>query len=185
MGKQTITRKGNFDSAHRVLNEKFKCYNVHGHTYLYELTFQFDSMERIGYAIDFKEIKRVASQWIDDLLDHGVLVNPKDSAVIICAHDTNSKIWFMSLNGESNYCNPTVENIAKEIFLAMKILFSEYKSLKINKVKIYETPNCFTVCKKKSISKIEEENFNKKNYNSIFEYAKEKGIVIYDDRSNI
>ena len=68
MGKQTITRKGNFDSAHRVLNEKFKCYNVHGHTYLYELTFQFDSMERIGYAIDFKEIK-ITAQGIDLLLD--------------------------------------------------------------------------------------------------------------------
>lgn len=27
--KQFITRKGNFDSGHRVMNEKMKCFNVH------------------------------------------------------------------------------------------------------------------------------------------------------------
>ncbi len=56
---QYISRKGNFDSGHRVMNEFMKCYNIHGHTYLYELTFSFENMEEIGYAIDFKEIKRV------------------------------------------------------------------------------------------------------------------------------
>ena len=58
MKVQYITRKGNFDSGHRVMNEFMKCYNIHGHTYLYELTFSFENMEEIGYAIDFKEIKK-------------------------------------------------------------------------------------------------------------------------------
>ena len=31
---QLITRKGTFDSGHRVMNEQYKCYNLHGHTYL-------------------------------------------------------------------------------------------------------------------------------------------------------
>jgi 6-pyruvoyltetrahydropterin/6-carboxytetrahydropterin synthase len=66
---QYITRKGNFDSGHRVMNEFMKCFNIHGHTYLYELTFSFESMEEIGYAIDFKEIKRVFCQWIDDIFE--------------------------------------------------------------------------------------------------------------------
>jgi 6-pyruvoyltetrahydropterin/6-carboxytetrahydropterin synthase len=182
--KQTISRKGNFDSGHRVMNEKMKCYNLHGHTYLYELTFSFNSMESIGYAIDFKEIKRVACQWIDDILDHGVLVNPKDDAVIKCAADTGSKIWFMSLNGHNQYCNPTVENIAKEVFLAMELLFSKYPDLKIKKVKIFETPNCSTVCKKKSIDPIERENFQRKNSPLILEYAANKGIMNYDNRKD-
>ena len=66
---QFISRKGNFDSGHRVMNERMKCFNIHGHTYLFELTFSFENMEEIGYAIDFKEIKRVFLQWIDDILD--------------------------------------------------------------------------------------------------------------------
>ena len=82
MKKQYITRKGTFDSGHRVMNERMKCFNMHGHTYLYELEFEFNSMEAIGYAIDFKEIKRVGCQWIDDMLDHGFIVNPKDDDVI-------------------------------------------------------------------------------------------------------
>jgi len=27
--KQYITRKGNFDSGHRVMNERLKCFHVH------------------------------------------------------------------------------------------------------------------------------------------------------------
>lgn len=182
MGKQTISRKGNFDSGHRVMNERMKCFNLHGHTYLYELTFEFNSMESIGYAIDFKEIKRVACQWIDDILDHGVLVNPHDEAVIECAIKTGSKIWYMSLNGKGEYCNPTVENIAKEVFLAMEILFSVYPDLKIKKVKIFETPNCSTVCKAKSIEESERDNFQTMNGTNIAIYANAKGILNYDDR---
>ena len=29
MKKQHITRKGSFDSGHRVMNEKMKCFNLH------------------------------------------------------------------------------------------------------------------------------------------------------------
>jgi len=32
------------------MNEYMKCYNIHGHTYLYELCFSFENMEEIGYA---------------------------------------------------------------------------------------------------------------------------------------
>jgi 6-pyruvoyltetrahydropterin/6-carboxytetrahydropterin synthase len=180
---QTITRKGSFDSGHRVMNEKMKCFNLHGHTYLFELTFSFNSMESIGYAIDFKEIKRVACQWIDDILDHGVIVNPHDQSVIRCAEETGSKIWFMNLNGNKQYCNPTVENIAKEVFLAMEILFQQYTELKIHKVKIHETPNCSTVCKLKSITDTERLNFYSSVAEIITEYAEDKGIINYDDRN--
>jgi 6-pyruvoyltetrahydropterin/6-carboxytetrahydropterin synthase len=179
---QTIIRKGSFDSGHRIMNERMKCYNMHGHTYLYELEFEFSSMEEIGYAIDFKEIKRVGCQWIDDFLDHGMIVNPKDEEVIKAALATKSKIWYMSLNGKTQYCNPSVENIAKEIFLAMKLLFFQYPDLKIKKVTLYETPNCYTVCTADSITPIETTNWLQQNEYNVLNYAKNKGIVQYDDR---
>ena len=59
---QIITRKGSFDAGHRVMNEKMKCFNLHGHTYLYELQFAFGYMKGIGYALDFKEMRRSAAQ---------------------------------------------------------------------------------------------------------------------------
>lgn len=179
---QTISRKGNFDSGHRVMNEKMKCYNMHGHTYLYKLIFSFDSMQAIGYAIDFKEIKRVACQWIDDILDHGMILNAHDHVVINATIETGSKIWLMSLNGQNEYCNPSVENIAKEVFLAMDVLFVAYPGLKIHKVRIHETPNCSTVCSRKSISDDERENWLKVRYQEVSDYAVAKGIMEYDDR---
>lgn len=179
---QLITRKGNFDSGHRVMNEFMKCYNIHGHTYLYELTFSFEEQEAIGYALDFKEIKRVYCQWIDDILDHGMILNPHDTLLIQTTKDYKSKLWLMSLNGEGEYCNPSVENIAKEVFLAMEVLSENYPLLKIASVKIYETPNCFTECFSHSIKIDEREHWRKARYKQVREYSILKGVLEYDDR---
>ena len=181
MAYQTITRKGTFDSAHRVMNEKMKCFNLHGHTYLYELTFKFNTIEDIGYAIDFKEIKRVGCQWIDDMLDHGTIVNPKDVHVIQAAIAVKSKIWFMSLNGRGEYCNPSVENIAKEVFLGVRHLLDD-GNLCLQKVTIYETPNCFTECFADSFTLKEQNNFMVCRRGDLDRYKEKMGVVIYDDR---
>jgi 6-pyruvoyltetrahydropterin/6-carboxytetrahydropterin synthase len=167
------------------MNEKMKCFNMHGHTYLYELEFEFDELKTIGYAIDFKEIKRVGCQWIDDELDHGFIVNPHDKDVIASCMKTNSKHWFMSLNGFGEYCNPTVENLAKEIYLAMEVLFEVYGvGLKISKVVLYETPNCFTTCTADSIHIDERMNWRGVNYEAVKEYANKLGVINYDDRES-
>lgn len=161
--------------------------NRQGHTYNYELTFSFNSIEDIGYAIDFKEIKRVGIQWVDDLLDHGMILNPKDEILIKATRDLGGKLWLMSLNGFWQYCNPSVENIAKEVFLAMELLFrNSYLStgLDIHKVLIYETPNCWTECYRESISSEERQNFYGARIREIREYAEEKGKLEYDSRKS-
>lgn len=177
--RQTITRKGSFDAAHRVMNEKFKCFNIHGHTYLYELTFQFVQLQEIGYAIDFKEIKRVMCQWIDDVLDHAVILNPMDSKMIAVAKALNSKLWVMSLN-QGEYCNPTVENIAKEVYLAMKYLCVK-SQVKIVNVRLWETPNCFTDCDERAITQMDLNNFGIFRGKEIREYGDAKGEMNYSD----
>ena len=158
----TLVRKGTFDAMHRVMNERMKCFNIHGHTYLYELHFEYKDMADIGYAIDFKEIKRVGQQWIDEFLDHGAILNPKDQVLIDAANhdDIQSKKWLMSLNGEE-YCNPSAENIAKELFLAISYLHND-DNLTLKKIVLYETPNCFVECVEVSAS--EEANFAEYTY---------------------
>lgn len=183
MTKQYITRKGTFDSGHRVMNERMKCFNIHGHTYHYDLTFEFNDIEDIGYAIDFKEIKRLGCQWIDDFLDHGMILNPKDEKLINTTKELNGKLWLMSLNGAGNYCNPSVENIAKEIFLAMDILFASFnETLRISSITLYETPNCYTICDANSISTKEFTKFNLEHNSNIRKYREGKGVLEYDDR---
>jgi len=182
---QIITRKGSFDAGHRVMNEKMKCFNLHGHTYLYELQFAFEYMKGIGYALDFKEIKRVASQWIDDYLDHAVLLNPKDDVLIKASIEIGSKMWIMSLNGKGEYCNPTVENIAREVFIAVDYLFEQLYpggNLRLQTIQVYETPNCSTILNTEDILPMERIEFLKVNANLLDSYAQEKGVVEYDDR---
>lgn len=179
---QTLIRKTSFDSGHRVMNEKMKCFNIHGHTYIAEIEFAFDSIESIGYAIDFKEVKRVGLQWIDDILDHAFIANPHDQVMIESSTKLGSKVWLMSLNGFLEYCNPTAENISKELFLAMEILFMNYKGLQIHSIRLHETPNCSVMCWNDSISDIERKNFRDQNRHQLYDYAKQKGILNYDDR---
>ena len=179
---QTMIRKTTFDSGHRVMNEKMKCFNIHGHTYIAELEFSFNSLESIGYAIDFKEIKRVGLQWIDDELDHGMILNPHDHILIKATEDLQGKMWLMSLNGPNEYCNPSAENIAKEVFLAMEVLFESYNSLKVFNILLHETPNCAVTCSMNSISFKERQNWRKSNYQKVKQYAIDKGILEYDDR---
>lgn len=139
---QTITRKGSFDAAHRVMHERVKCYNLHGHTFLYELTFAFKEPEALGYALDFKEIKRVACAYIDEIFDHCTIINPKDSLVKECVEKLGTKLYEMTLNGPGEDCNPSAEALSKEIFIQVHNLMST-PNLWLTHLRLYETPNCW------------------------------------------
>lgn len=180
--KGYITVKKHADTMHRVMDHASKCSSVHGHCYLYELTFEYDQLLDLGYSIDFNELKRVGVQWIEDHIDHGSVLNPHDKILIDACHAVNSKLWLMSLNGEGMYCNPSVENIIKEVFLAMEILFSNYNTLRIHQIRMFETPQCYADCYKATISDRERSNFNAQNMKHITTYREAKGVVEYDQR---
>lgn len=175
----TVVRKGSFDAGHRVMHERFKCFNTHGHTYLYELHFEYGDTGALGYAIDFKEIKRVACQWIDDRMDHGFIANPKDAIMVNACRAVGSKLYVMSLVDAEGFCNPSAENIAKEIFFAVgRLMFPQGVMLK--KVTLHETPNCYVECT--SLSVEEMGCLSSALGGALKAYATEKGVVEYDER---
>lgn len=182
MTEQTITRSHHACCTHKLKNHSSACRMLHGHDYFFELTFTFTQVEEIGYALDFAEIKRVGCAWIDDFLDHGAIFNPTDTKYINPCIEDNLKLWLMSLNGEGEFCNPSVENIAKEVYMVMEILFEKYNNLCIKHLRVFETEKCWTDCTKESISDFERKNFYQARYNEIKAYAESKGIVEYDDR---
>lgn len=179
---QLISRKFEFDAGHRVMNERVKCFSGHGHRYFGEFIFKFSSIEEIGYNIDFKEIKRIGCQWIDDYWDHGELLNPKDEILIKAFGEVKTKLWLMTLNGRDVYCNPTVENLAKELFLAQQTLFQSVSGLTLFQIRLYETPNCWTDCFEESISKQERDNFLLEHKEMLIKYIDKMGRFEYDDR---
>lgn len=138
-----ITRVFEFDSAHRVMNERVKCFNIHGHRFRVELTFRYEDCPAIGYAIDFKEIKRLCGTYLDESFDHAIILNPKDTELIEFTKAHNYRLYVMGLGNDKDI-NPSAENLAYEIFRAMQMMFIWGKhGICIENVRLFETPNCW------------------------------------------
>lgn len=139
---QTITRVFEFDSAHRIMNERVKCFNLHGHRFKLEVTVEYSEQKALGYALDFKEVKRMIGDWIDEYLDHACIINPDDRDLLEVCLRNNWKVYVMGMG--DNDVNPSAENIASELlFISKQLLLDVSQNIKVSKVKLYETPNCW------------------------------------------
>lgn len=142
MTDTTCTRRLEFDAAHRVLRHESKCATLHGHRYSVEITCSAKQLDHVGRVIDFGVIKQLVGAWIDDRLDHTTLCNSEDTALVEwCAAQAaggKQKPPYL-FKGE-----PTAENIAMHILeRAQLILDTHSHPIKVEKVKIFETPNCW------------------------------------------
>ena len=139
----TITRTFEFDSAHRVMNEKVKCYNLHGHRFKVDVEFEFHSVKALGYTIDFKELKRVVGTFLDEHWDHASLLNPRDEDLIRLCQDNNWNFWVMGMGNKGDY-NPSAEFIAYELLHICNLFFRwDKEGVAVSKIRLYETPNCW------------------------------------------
>jgi 6-pyruvoyltetrahydropterin/6-carboxytetrahydropterin synthase len=125
-----VTRQIDFCYGHRLLNYEGKCKYLHGHNGRAVIALESDHLDQRGMVIDFSDIKRVVSHWIDTNLDHRMLLHRDDPAVP-----------FLQELGEPVYLidrNPTAENIAKLIYD-----FSVDQGFPVVRVDLWETPRCF------------------------------------------
>ena len=144
-----ITRKFRFCAGHRVLNHEGKCRHLHGHDYGVEITVSSLGLDDLGRVVDFSVIKEKLGTWIDEELDHNMLLHPDDPLL----NTTDSQGYFKSgcepevLIGRIPFMmpeyapNPTAENIAHVIFNQAKELLNN-GGLSVEQVTVWETPNC-------------------------------------------
>lgn len=172
-----VTRVFEFDAAHRVMNERVKCYNLHGHRFRLEVSFGISpKFYDLGYPIDFKELKRVFGAYIDEFLDHACIVNPKDREVIDLCTRNKWKLWVMG-HGADVDRNPSAENLAEEIFTVFRELAQlSPEEFDVRSVKLYETPNCW-------VQVSETQNYLDVGVkNALFIWRDKKGTFEYDSR---
>jgi len=142
-----ITKTIEWDMGHRVMNHKSKCKNIHGHRYKMEVTLEGklidisgDSSE--GMVIDFVDIKRIATEYVHDVLDHGFMVWEKDEKLL----------KFFDENPDQKHIivpfTSTVENIAKWVFDQLDKQYQDtYKTgLKLKSIRMWETPTGYVIC---------------------------------------
>lgn len=136
----TIARRFEFDAGHRVLGHEGKCANLHGHRYAVLLTVKGEK-DKLGRVIDFGKVKEVVGAWIDDKLDHNMLLHKDDPAlkVYAMADVFGNKEPFVMPDWAPN---PTAENIASVIYHHARHLLANTE-VEVVKVRVYETPNCY------------------------------------------
>ena len=125
-----VTREIDFCYGHRLLDYEGKCRYLHGHNGRAVIAIEAPGLDHRGMVLDFSDIKRVVSNWIDQNLDHRMILHRRDPA-----REALEKL------GEPMYlidANPTAENIAKLIFD-----YTKEQGFPVVEVHLWETPRCF------------------------------------------
>ncbi len=127
-----VTREIDFCYGHRLLDYAGKCRYLHGHNGRAVIAIEGEKLDHRGMVVDFSDIKGAVSTWIDDNLDHRMLLRRDDPAVAV-----------LQEMGEPLYLldeNPTAENIAKLIFDQANTLSLPARIVEVH---LWETPKCF------------------------------------------
>ena len=125
-----VTREIDFCYGHRLLNYNGKCRYLHGHNGRAVIAIEAPSLDDRGMVLDFSDIKRVVSTWIDDNLDHRMLLCKRDP-LIETLQQAGEPLFLME-------DNPTAESIAKLIYD-----FTASRGFPIVECQLWETPHCF------------------------------------------
>ena len=129
MPSYRVVRQIDFCYGHRLIRYEGKCRHLHGHNGRAEITLEGPALDERGMLVDFGDIKQTVQRWIDETLDHNML---------LCRHDP--LVETLQAAGERLYLmdeNPTAENIARLIYD-----HAREAGLPVVEVRLWETPNC-------------------------------------------
>ncbi|MCG7866351.1 MAG: 6-carboxytetrahydropterin synthase [Candidatus Thiodiazotropha sp. 'RUGA'] len=104
----TVTKEIHFCYGHRLLNHKGKCRHLHGHNATAVIHLESAQLDELGMVCDFSEIGDYVKKWVNQNLDHNMLLHP-DDPVLPLLQEAGESVYVMPYN-------PTAENIARLIF---------------------------------------------------------------------
>jgi 6-pyruvoyltetrahydropterin/6-carboxytetrahydropterin synthase len=125
-----VTREIHFCYGHRLLHYDGKCRHLHGHNGRAVLTVEAEHLDALGMVMDFSRIKQVVSRWIDETLDHRMLLH-RDDPMLPYLRQQGEPVHILDVN-------PTAENIARLIYD-----FAASQGFPVVEVQLWETENCF------------------------------------------
>lgn len=128
----TIAKQFEFCYAHRLHGYPGKCGNIHGHTARVEISCDVDELPESGMAIDFKELSTKIGGWIDENLDHRLILAKNDPAA--------KTIKELNEDLKELDAPPSAENLAKLIFEAVGNL-----GFPVTKVSFWESPTSVAI----------------------------------------
>jgi len=73
-----VTKALQFCYGHRLLNYEGKCRHLHGHNGKVEIELEAEKLDALGMVRDFTEVKNIVAVWLDQALDHKMLLRKDD-----------------------------------------------------------------------------------------------------------
>ncbi len=124
-----VSREIKFCYGHRLLNYDGKCRHLHGHNGRAIISLEGPELDDKGMLVDFSEIKRHIQLWIDENLDHNMILWREDPLLATLV-ERGERVFVIDHN-------PTAENIARLIFEQ-----AARQGLPVVEVILWETDNC-------------------------------------------
>jgi 6-pyruvoyltetrahydropterin/6-carboxytetrahydropterin synthase len=125
-----VTQEIEFCYGHRLLNYAGKCRHLHGHNGRLLITLEAMELDSRGMLVDFSDIKQSIRTWVDNELDHRMILNEADP--IIPALREFSEPLFLIPH------NPTAENICRLVFD-----LTRDRGFPVVEVSLWETPKSY------------------------------------------
>jgi 6-pyruvoyltetrahydropterin/6-carboxytetrahydropterin synthase len=129
-----VSQEIEFCYGHRLLNYAGKCRHLHGHNGKAVIVMESETLDDRGMVVDFTDIKTSLRTWIDDELDHRMILNEHDPALPYL-QELNEPVYVVE-------DNPTAENIAKLIYQQ-----AVSEKFPVVEVRLWETPKAFATYK--------------------------------------
>ena len=126
----SVTKRIEFCYGHRLLDYDGVCKHPHGHNALAEIEVCTDALDNRNMVCDFSDIKRVVKSWIDQHLDHKMLLR-HDDPLVRPLQELGEPVYLLD-------SNPTVERIARLVFEVAR-----GQGMPVVRVTVWETPTSF------------------------------------------
>jgi 6-pyruvoyltetrahydropterin/6-carboxytetrahydropterin synthase len=125
-----VTREIHFCYGHRLLHYDGKCRHLHGHNGKAVIALEAPELDGLGMVVDFSQIKGTVGTWIEETLDHKMILH-RDDPALPALKSQGEPVCVVDVN-------PTAENIAKLIFDYVKA-----QGFPVVEVTLWETENSF------------------------------------------
>lgn len=135
-----ITKEFKFDMAHALWQYDGLCRNIHGHTYMLEVTIKGEPIEdtdspKLGMVMDFSDLKDIVKKPIVERFDHAlVLFEKHDISLSTIPFQDNDKLIILPFQ-------PTCENLV--CYFAEIINEKLSGNLSLHKLRLNETPTSY------------------------------------------
>ena len=125
-----IVKHIDFCFGHRLLEYEGKCNQPHGHNGRLEIRLTAEGLDGLGMVADFRDVRHRVEDWIEDNLDHRMILQRGDP--LVAAIEALGQ-WVYTIDEP-----PTTENLAKLIYSHVKAM-----GFSVASVTLWETPDSY------------------------------------------